>query len=275
MVVGLRSRRTLEGKVVITVTLADSWLFPEVKNAPQSVGEIAETAALCREKGAAIAHVHANPGRWKELVGEIRKRTDILIQAGMSSYPIEQRSDALESRPDMISVMLGQHDEAFSRANVYAIHTRDEILQYAAKCREFDVRPEFEVWHQGSIWILNYLIQKGVVDKPFWLTLFFGWPGGNWTPVTRKELEYRTMSVPPGSICSVSAMGENTWDFISNAVSIGNNIRVGTEDCPFDADGSKASDNAQLVKRAVQIVRDLGKEAATPKEARDALRGVC
>jgi len=272
MVAGLPSSDLLRNKVAITVTLAHSWMFPEAKNAPATIEETAETAARCREAGAAIAHVHAKPREWKKLVSEIRKRTDILIQAGMSSYPIDQRSDAFESKPDMISVMLGQHDEAFVNQNVYAIHTREELLAYADKCRRFGVKPEFEVWHHGSIWTLDYLIRKGVLDKPYWLTLFFGWPGGNWTPVTLDELQYRTRSVPPDSVCSVSAMGRNTWDFMSKAISIGNNVRVGTEDCPFDVEGSVAADNAVLVRRAVEIAKDLAKTTATPQDVREAIQ---
>jgi 3-keto-5-aminohexanoate cleavage enzyme len=272
MVAGLPSSGLLGNKVAITVTLAPSWMFPETKNAPSTIEEIAGTAARCREAGAAIAHIHAKPGEWNRLISETRKRTDILIQAGMSSYPIEQRSDAFESHPDMISVMLGQHDEAFVNQDVYAIHTREELLAYADKCRKFGVRPEFEIWHQGSIWTLEYLIRKEVLDKPYWCTLFFGWPGGNWTPVTLDEMWYRTGSVPLDSICSVSAMGRDTWDFMSKAVSIGNNVRVGTEDCPFDIEGSAARDNTVLVRRMAEIVRNLAKSVATPQDVREAIR---
>jgi 3-keto-5-aminohexanoate cleavage enzyme len=61
-------------------------------------------------------------------------------------------------------------------------------------------------------------------------------------------------------------MGRNTWDFMSEAISIGNNIRVGTEDCPFDIDGSVATDNTALVRRAVKIVEEKGREIATPQQ---------
>lgn len=246
-------------------------MFPETKNAPISLDEIAETAARCREAGAAIAHIHCAPGQWREVVSMTRRRTDILFQAGMSSHGIEQRSDAFDSHPDMISVMLGQHDEAFTKEDVYVIHTREELLAYAEKCRKSKVKPEFEVWHHGSIWTLEYLISKGALDKPYWLTLFFGWPGGNWTPITVEELVQRSRSVPLGSLCSVSAMGRNTWDFIAAAVLQGDHIRVGTEDCPFDIDGSPAVDNVQLVKRALSIVEALGKKPASPEETRSAL----
>ena len=257
-----------EGKVVITVTLAHSWMFPEIGNAPVTIEEVAEAAAKCREAGAAIAHVHAEPGEWANLVHRMRESSDILIQAGMSSYPLEQRTDAFESGPDMISVMLGQHDEAFTKKDVYAIHTRDELLAYANKCRKLGVKPEFEIWHHGSIWTLNFLVEKGVLERPYWTTLFFGWPGGNWTPVTAEELLHRIGSMPAGSVCSVSAMGKNTWEFMRKAVSVGSNIRVGTEDCPFDADGSAAVDNSQLVRRASMLAEEMGREIATPQEVR-------
>jgi 3-keto-5-aminohexanoate cleavage enzyme len=259
------------GRTAVTVTLAPSWLFPEVANAPGTLDEIAEVAARCREAGAAVAHIHAKPGEWTELVPKLRKRTDILIQAGMSSYAIGRRKDAFEARPDMISVMLGQHDEAFPRADVYQIHPREELLGYAKECRKTGVRPEFEVWHQGSIWTLNFLIERGVLAKPYWLTLFFGWPGGNWTPATVEELSHRAGSVPTGSICSVSAMGRNNWGFIAAAISLGLGIRVGTEDCPFDAGGNPAKDCVQLVTRAAQLVKDQGRELATPDDVRNAL----
>jgi 3-keto-5-aminohexanoate cleavage enzyme len=246
-------------------------MFPEIRNAPDTIEEVAEIAARCREAGAAIAHVHAKPGEWGHLVREIRDRSDILVQAGMSSYPIEQRSDAFESGPDMISVMLGQHDEAFARQDVYAIHTREELIAYASKCRKFRVKPEFEVWHHGSIWTLNFLIEKGALERPYWTTLFFGWPGGNWTPTTEEELTYRKKYMPVGSICSVSAMGRNTWEFLKKAISMDNNIRVGTEDCPFEADGSIATDNSQLVKRAVLLLKELESEPATPQEVKRAI----
>jgi len=267
----LPSSGLLENRTVITVTLAHSWMFPEAKNAPTTIEETAEMAARCREAGAAVAHVHARPGEWKKLVTEIRKRSDILIQAGMSSYPIEQRTDAFESRPDMISVMLGQHDEAFVDQDVYAIHTREELLAYTDRCRRFSVKPEFEIWHHGSIWTLNYLIRKRAIDRPYWLTLFFGWPGGNWTPVTLDEMWYRTGSAPLGSICNVSAMGKNTWDFMSKAISVGNNVRVGTEDCPFDLDGSVAADNAALVRRIAETAKNMDKSVATPQDVSKAI----
>ena len=51
----------------------------------------------------------------------------------------------------------------------------------------------------------------------------------------------------------------------------GGNARVGLEDNIYYSKGELAKSNAQLVERIVKIARDLGKEPATPEEARKIL----
>jgi 3-keto-5-aminohexanoate cleavage enzyme len=51
-------------------------------------------------------------------------------------------------------------------------------------------------------------------------------------------------------------------------LAMGGNIRVGMEDNVYFSHGVLAVSNAQLVERAVKIARDLGREIATPEEAR-------
>jgi 3-keto-5-aminohexanoate cleavage enzyme len=52
---------------------------------------------------------------------------------------------------------------------------------------------------------------------------------------------------------------------------MGGNIRVGMEDNVYFAHGVLAVNNAQLVERAVRIARELGREIASPEEAREML----
>ncbi|MGC9210965.1 MAG: 3-keto-5-aminohexanoate cleavage protein [Nitrososphaeria archaeon] len=71
------------------------------------------------------------------------------------------------------------------------LHPREELLEYAEHFRKYNARPEFKVWHAGHIWNLNYLINKKALDPPYFTTLFFGWPGGNWSPPNIEEYLYR------------------------------------------------------------------------------------
>ena len=52
---------------------------------------------------------------------------------------------------------------------------------------------------------------------------------------------------------------------------LGGCVRVGMEDNIYYKKGELAKSNAQLVERIVRIARDLGKEPATPDEARQIL----
>ena len=48
-------------------------------------------------------------------------------------------------------------------------------------------------------------------------------------------------------------------------------MRVGWEDNPYLPDGSLAKSNAELVDAVVQMARHIGREVATPAEARQIL----
>jgi len=52
---------------------------------------------------------------------------------------------------------------------------------------------------------------------------------------------------------------------------LGINVRTGMEDNVLYGRGELCSDNAQLVERVVRIARELGREIATPKQARQML----
>ena len=59
---------------------------------------------------------------------------------------------------------------------------------------------------------------------------------------------------------------------VAQAAILGGNVRVGMEDNFYLEKGVRARNNRQLVERAVQIIRLLGYEPATPDEARKILQ---
>ena len=187
--------------LVITATPNICWLRPEVPYAATTQA-MAEEAELCSEAGAAVLHMHAER-RWAEAIQAVRERTDLVIQCGMSSLTLEDRMDVLLYHGDEISVILGHHDEAFAELDVHRLHPREELLQYCEKCQEHNVRLEFEVWNTGHVWNLNWLIDRQATDAPYITTLFFGWPGGQWSPPTIREYLYRREYMPQGSVITV------------------------------------------------------------------------
>ena len=75
--------------------------------------------------------------------------------------------------------------------------------------------------------------------------------------------------LPPRANWSVSCMDISVyWSLMAHVIALGGNVRVGMEDCPFLEDGTYAKTNVQLVEKAVRIAREIGREIASPAEAR-------
>lgn len=261
-------------KLIITATNANSWIYPEVKNwpKPDNVDALVESIIKSYEAGASIAHVHLPIGFESEIVNRVRDRCNIIIQAGMSSYSIDQRTAAFDSKPDMLSIILNHHDEHFTQVQVNQLHSLEELEQYCVKCKKYSIKPEWEVWHTGSYWNLNYLIDKKLIDGPHVLTLFFNWPGGTWSPPTPDEYLHRLKYMPPNCVHTISVMGKEQTKIATLAISMGGNVRVGTEDQPFIRENIPAKDTAELVARMARISKEMGRDITTPSEARKIIK---
>jgi uncharacterized protein (DUF849 family) len=56
------------------------------------------------------------------------------------------------------------------------------------------------------------------------------------------------------------------------ALAMGGNVRVGLEDSVWLEKGVKAKSNAEQVTKIIRIAKELGREIATPDEARGLLK---
>jgi 3-keto-5-aminohexanoate cleavage enzyme len=63
-------------------------------------------------------------------------------------------------------------------------------------------------------------------------------------------------------------MCEEQMDILAAAIIHGDNVRVGTEDWPYLQNGKIAATH-ELVKEIADISRSLGREVATPAQARE------
>jgi len=253
--------------LIITATPNSCWLSPDLPY-PRTVEDIAAEGGLCEQAGARIFHTHAE-GRWREVIRAVRQQSALVIQCGMSSLPIPDRMDVWTEHADMISMIVSHHDEAFTGLDVHVLHPREELEEYMLLCNQYHVKPELEIWHAGSIWNMRYLIDKGLLSAPYFTTLFFGWPGGSWSPPTLEEYLYRRRLMPPGSVINVSIMGPQQKKILAAAILNGDHVRVGTEDYPY-IDGKVAATH-ELVAEVVDLAQHLGREIASAEEARKIL----
>ena len=74
--------------------------------------------------------------------------------------------------------------------------------------------------------------------------------------------------IPAGSTWTATGIGRNAFTLAAAAIAMGGNVRVGFEDNLNLSRGVPAKSNGQLVEKVVRLARELGREIATPDEAR-------
>lgn len=284
-------------KLIITAACDSRTSYPRNHYCPpqEDIAGCAQQYVDAVNAGAAIAHIHGRrtleeamqaDGRqvsrihhddWKRLQDAIMSKVDPIMQFGVASARIEEKIKLMTLGPDMMAVAFNAHDEYFQYdptlppKRMMAIHPVEELLAYAQAAEEHKVKLEVECFTTGAFWNLEFVRKQGYLKQAY-TTLFIGWPGGTWTPPTERALQFFVDNLPPNCTWNVSVMNpEKQWSILALAVALGGHVRVGYEDNPYIAPGEFAKNNAVLVERMVGIARGLGREIATPDEARQIL----
>lgn len=281
-------------KLVITVTCDSTMSYPRNPYNPQGITALADDYVRSAAAGAAICHLHGpynldekirpdgtklsdlDIGGWQMLRDSITSRGKPIIQYGIANGRYPQRVELMKQHPDMMSICFNAHDECFQPdpddppVELYGIHSREELEGYCCETAKYNVKPEVESFHYGAIWNAVRLIRQGLLKTPVWTTFFLGWPGGCWTPPTVEAMQFMHDHKPDHFNYSVSVMDPPThWRVLTKSILLGGHVRVGMEDSPYlDGGRTLARSNAELVEKIVRIARELGREIASPEEAR-------
>jgi 3-keto-5-aminohexanoate cleavage enzyme len=242
---------------------------------PVSIDEIVECSQRVREAGAAIVHIHArdsdgnpscDPAIYGEIVEKVRRKTDLIVCVSLSGrlvQDVERRAAALAARPDMASLTLGSMN-FFDRPSLNA---PDDITALAARIYSAGAVPELEVFDTGFINKANYLIKKDVLRPPFYFNILLGSLGT--APLDLAGLGHMVAMLPASATWAAAGLGRFQLDANVMAMAAGGHVRVGLEDnIHFDRHRKDLADNPRLVGRIARIARDMGREPATPQEAR-------
>ncbi len=265
-------------KLIITAALTGAEVTKvQQPNLPVSPDEIAEAAYACYKAGASIVHVHArdaegNPTQsyevYKEIKEKIEAKCNIIVQpstGGATWHTPEERLQPVELKPEMATLSCGTCNfgpEVFMNSEEY-------IEKFASRMKELGVKPEIEVFERGMIENAIRLVKKGLLDTPVHFDFVLGVPGA--CPGTPEDLMHMVRSIPAGSTWTVAGIGRAETPLAVMAIVLGGNVRVGFEDNVYYEKGVMAESNAQLVARIVRISKEIGREVATPDEARKIL----
>jgi len=272
-------------KVIVTAALTGGLHGKaQVPALPETPEEIAREAIACSREGAAIVHIHArdpggnptgDPGVYRDIHERIRRHSDMILQdttGGGPNLSLEERiQGALEAGPEMASLNMGTlvriHAPGALKNTVFK-NTRDDIEAFARAFRQRGIKPEMEAYSHAMLAEVENLIEKGLVEPPYWVNLVMGMRYMGAEPARPQNLISLIGMLPPQSLFNVCAIGRDELILTTLSILLGGNVRVGLEDNIYYRKGEPAESNAQLVGRTVRILRELEMEPASPDEAR-------
>ncbi len=268
---------------------------------PYSSEEIAADAVACREAGASILHFHARRPdgapehaieSYAETVGLIRARSDILVHPTLGyvtlDEPAERRLDHIldmakddARRPhfapmDMGSVNVDRYNEQarrFETSDLIYKNSTATLTYFAHHIRDAGLKPYLVSWNIGFTRYAQAFLDMGLLDEPAFLcfcltdnTFLGGHPG------TLKGLQAHLDFLPADRQVewTVVNFGGNLLSLAGAVIAQGGHISIGLGDYAYAELGQPT--NADIIARIAGMARELGREIATPDEARAILR---
>lgn len=291
---------------IITCAVTGSVHTPSMSpHLPITPDEIATHAIEAAEAGAAILHLHArdpddgrpspDPAVFGRFLPRIKQATDAVVNittGGGATMTVEERmAAALTHSPEMCSLNMGSMNFAlyplaardrewrFDWEKPFLEATDDLIFKNTPRDiahvlhemgERRGARFEFECYDMSHLVMLRHFVERGLVKAPIFIQFVFGVLGGMApAPETLSHMvrladdyfgdDYRF---------SVLAAGRAQMTMAATAAGMGGHVRVGLEDSLYIEKGKLAVSNAEQVQKARRIVEGLGRQVATPDEAR-------
>jgi 3-keto-5-aminohexanoate cleavage enzyme len=293
-----RVQRNAMPPLIITVAITGGGTGKELNpNTPETPEEQAQAVYEAYKAGACSVHIHArdetgaetssDPARYRYINRLVRERCpDIIVgnTTGLAPWlPREGAIRILEAEPEMASLNMGPfHIKQIQKKREAPLKGRPEdivrdailpvtwteIEQIARICLERNIKPEMEIYHAPMFWAMQNLINQNLLKKPYWMQLIFSTLFEFPTP---KAVTKMVDCVPHDSLFSVIGVGSHQLPLTTLSIILGGHVRVGLEDNVYYKRGELAKSNAQLVERIVRLASELGRDIATPSQAREML----
>ena len=256
--------------------------------------------------GAAIVHLHArdeldgSPDQSAEafaaILPAIKEQVDVVINittGGAPTMSIEDRiRPAQHWAPELASLNMGsmnfglfgmlgrfkefKHNwepEYLGNKSIIFRNTFADIEHIVTTLAKQGTRFEFECYDTAHLYNLAHFRDRGLVEGPLFIQTVFGLLGGIGGHPDDVAHMKRTADRLFGADYqwSVLGAGKNQMNIAATAAAQGGNVRVGLEDSLWLGPGVLAETSAQQVEKARQIIEGLGRQIATPDDARGML----
>ena len=267
-------------KLIITAAICGAEVTKEMNPAvPYTVEEMVREAKSAYDAGAAIIHIHVreddgtptqSKARYKEVIDAILEVIpDVILipsTGGAVGMTSEERLQPTELPIEMATLDCGTcnfGDEVFE-------NTLPMMRDFGKRMMENNIKPEYECFEMGHLDSILHLIKRGQAPAG---QLHFNFVLGvlGCASANINNLTWMVNAIPQGSTWCITGVGRHEFPMAVHAIAMGGHVRVGFEDNLYLSRGVLAKSNGELVEKVVRIANELGREIATPAEAREIL----
>lgn len=227
--------------------------------------------------GANVVHLHVwdehgqptqDLSAFRRTLALIRERCDIVIEGstgGVNTLTSAERCVSLQADIEMASLNPGSVN--YDRG-VY-VNSPSDVAFWAQEMHRRQIKADAAIFEVGMIANTLALAERGWIAPPLLFSFVLGQPGA--MPATPRNLLFLSESIPAGSHWGAAGHEGADLRMSTLAVAMGGHARAGFEDSPYYRPGELATSNARLIERLARLARELGREIATPNEARQML----
>ncbi|WP_218243328.1 3-keto-5-aminohexanoate cleavage protein [Comamonas fluminis] len=279
---------------IITCSITGVLTDPAQHHVPVTPEQLAQEARRAYDAGASVVHVHFRkqeegkghlpswePAVAKACVDAMRAACpDIIINqtTGVVGPSYQGPLDCLRAtRPEMAACNAGSLNYLKVRSNGQWAWPPMLFDNQPAKVQDFldvmaetNTLPEFECFDVGIVRCVGMYVEtgmyKGLPEYNFVMGVESGMPADpDLLPILLKlkikDAPWQTTLIGRSEI----------WPTHLRTAELGGHLRSGLEDTFYLPDGSKVTSNAPLIEQLARYACDVGREVATPQEARQLL----
>ncbi len=284
----------MSDKAIITCSITGVLTDPNQHHVPVTPEQLAQEARRAYDAGASVVHVHFrrqeegkghlpswDPAVARACVDAMRAACPELIinqTTGVVGPDYQGPLDCLRAtRPEMAACNAGSLNYLKTRSNGSWAWPPMLFDNQPAKVQDFlDVMaetgtlPEFECFDVGIVRCVGMYVEtgmyRGLPEYNFVMGVEPGMPADpDLLPILLrlkiKDAPWQTTLIGRSEI----------WPTHLRTAELGGHLRSGLEDTFYLPDGSKVTSNAPLIEQLARYARDVGREVATPREARQML----
>jgi len=143
----------------------------------------------------------------------------------------------------------------------------EKIQSFSEAMKRSGVLPECECFDTGILRSVAMFVKNGMLPDPPHVSLVMGVASG--MPARKEWLPLLCDEMLPGTHWQTIAIGrQEVWDVHRATAELGGDLRTGVEDTFYLPNGDKTNGNGPLIEALASVAREVGRDVATPDEAR-------